>query len=72
MNITDMDSESLMALDSAVRGLIDAQTIYQILLLKDITTIDEINHIRKEIINNTETGELLQRIERESKDKKGD
>ena len=63
-NLQDYSSTELDILDNTLRALLDAQTLYQLLLSKGIVNMKEIGPFRDYIIDNTETGAILKRVEK--------
>ena len=58
-----LSKKDLYIMDKTFRSLIDGQVIYQLLISKGITTMEEISEMRDTIIDNTETGKMVKKIE---------
>ena len=58
-----LSKKDLYIMDKTFRSLIDGQVIYQLLISKGIATMEEISEMRDTIIDNTETGKMVKKIE---------
>lgn len=64
IKLDSLETDELYILDKSFRALLDAQVIYHLLISKGIVTMEEISEMRDTIIDNTDTGKILKRIEK--------